>query len=207
MESTTNKNLLIVFVKNIKLGKVKTRLAKSIGDDGAIEVYKHLVAITEQETKKTTNCDLHIYFSDVIIETKWEDHLKFVQCEGDLGIKMKNAFENGFRMGYKSIMGIGSDLPNLNAEIIDNGFEALEKVQSVFGPAEDGGYYLIGMNKLQSCIFENKPWSTENLLKISLEELELNNISYSLLEVLNDIDTVEDLKESILADKFKNYIN
>lgn len=199
-------NLLIVFVKNIRLGKVKTRLAKSIGDDAAFEIYKHLVEITETETKKVENCDIHIYFSDVIIETKWQGFSKFVQIEGDLGDKMKNAFEKGFEMGYTSIVGVGSDLPNLNGSIIEKGFEELQNVPVVFGPAEDGGYYLIGMNSLQSCIFEHKPWSTNQLLSITLEELKENKINVNLLEELNDIDTLEDLRKSDLNEKFKHYI-
>lgn len=188
------------------MGNVKTRLAKSIGNEAAFEVYKHLVEITEKETESIKNCDIQIYFSDEIIETCWENHLKFVQIGANLGEKMKNAFREGFKMKYESIIGIGSDLPNLNAEIINTSFETLKNVQTVFGPAEDGGYYLIGMNSIQSCVFENKPWSTGELLEITLAELKKNKITYQLLEELNDIDTVEDLKESTLAVKFKHYI-
>ena len=80
-------NLLIIFAKNIKLGKVKTRLAKTIGDDGAFEVYKHLVELLEKSTSKINNCDIHVYFSDVIIKKKWPNEKKFVQEGSDLGEK------------------------------------------------------------------------------------------------------------------------
>ena len=83
------KTLLIIFVKNIRLGKVKTRLAKTIGNEGAFQVYKHLVKITENATDKL-NTEKHIYFSDVIIEEKWPKTSKFVQKGVDLGGKMKN---------------------------------------------------------------------------------------------------------------------
>jgi glycosyltransferase A (GT-A) superfamily protein (DUF2064 family) len=66
-----SKKLLIVFVKNNLIGKVKTRLAKKIGNQAAFEVYKHLVEITERETSKMKNYDIHIYFSDTIIDEKW----------------------------------------------------------------------------------------------------------------------------------------
>ena len=89
------KDLLIVFVKNSILGKVKTRLAKTIGDVGAFTVYSELIAITESASTKIA-ADKHIYYSDVIISSKWESDKKFVQKGKDLGIRMQNAFQNGF---------------------------------------------------------------------------------------------------------------
>ena len=199
-----SEKLLIVFVKNIKLGKVKTRLAKSIGDDGAFEVYKELVSITEAETKRLYNVDVHIYFSDIIIESKWPSFEKFVQEGNDLGERMKSAFQDGFTEGYQRIIGVGSDLPDLSADIMNEGLQALEEVETVFGPSEDGGYYLLGMNKMINCIFENKMWSTEGLLAATTEELENKNISVKLLAELNDIDNIEDLKASSVSNKFKH---
>ena len=73
-----SKPLLIVFVKNIKLGKVKTRLAKDVGDEKAFQVYKHLVEITEKATENV-NTEKHIYFSDVVIDKKWKKTVKFIQ--------------------------------------------------------------------------------------------------------------------------------
>lgn len=189
------KQLLIIFVKNIKLGKVKTRLAKTIGDEGAFEVYTQLVNTTEKETA-TIDLDKAIFFSDVVIETKWKNVTKKVQSGIDLGERMKNAFFDGFTQGYESIILIGSDLPEISSAIISNGFTALEKNELVFGPAEDGGYYLIGMNKVHSSVFENKPWSQPNLLTVTLSELKQQNTTFSLLETLNDIDTFEDLVAS-----------
>jgi hypothetical protein len=199
------KNLVIVFVKNILLGKVKTRLAKTIGDQAAFEVYKHLVAITEAETQKIDNCDIHIYFSDAIIETKWLGKEKFVQSGANLGERMKNAFQHGFKLGYQSIIGVGSDLPDLNSSIIKKGFEALKSSEFVFGPAKDGGYYIIGMNNLHHFIFENKPWSQSNLLEETISEIKSNNLEALLLEELNDVDTIEDLKTSTISELFSEY--
>ena len=186
------KKLLIIFVKNIKLGKVKTRLAKSIGNEAAFEVYKELVNITENETNNLT-IDKRIYFSDAVVENKWQNDFKTIQYGIDLGKRMQNAFVDGFNLGYEDIILIGSDLPDISNVIIESGFKALQKSEVVFGPAEDGGYYLIGMNKLHSFIFEDKPWSQSHLLDVSLNELNKNNVGFSLLEILNDIDTYEDL--------------
>lgn len=201
-----SENLLLIFVKNIRLSKVKTRLAKTIGDKAAFEVYKHLVEITEQETKLLSDkITVHVYFSEVIIDSKWPGKKKFVQEGRDLGERMKNAFKKGFEMGFKRVIGIGADLPDLKSDILLDALEILQKEQMVFGPAEDGGYYLLGMNKMVNCVFEEKPWSTPQLLQLTLAQLQAQKISYHLLPQLNDIDTIEDLKTSSLSHKFKHF--
>mgnify|MGYP005990624349 CR=1 FL=1 len=194
-----SKDLLIVFVKNIVLGKVKTRLAKTIGNAGAFNIYSELVGITENASKKV-NVDRYIYFSDVIIPSKWENDQKFVQEGEDLGIRMRNAFQHGFDQGYENIILIGSDLPNISKEIIDNGFKKLYNNDIVFGPAEDGGYYLIGMSKMNTSVFENKPWSQSELLAVTLGQLNEQQQKVGQIETLNDIDTFEDL---IASDFYK----
>ncbi|PIA78417.1 hypothetical protein BFR04_02445 [Gaetbulibacter sp. 4G1] len=189
------KELIIVFVKNIKLGKVKTRLAKTIGNQGAFEVYSELVKITENATKNIP-IDKRIYFSDAVIKSKWGAHYKAVQEGNNLGERMKNAFIKGFEDGYNRIVLIGSDLPEINSSHIKNGLQALKTNNVVFGPAIDGGYYLVGMTKMYDFIFDNKPWSQSNLLDVTSKELKQNNTSFALLNSLNDIDTFEDLEAS-----------
>jgi len=187
-----SKELLIVFVKNIKLGKVKTRLAKTIGDRGAFEIYKELFKITEDITTNLS-VEKRIYFSDIVIDDKWPNTYKTIQKGVDLGERMKNAFLDGFKDGYEKIILIGSDLPEISEDIILEGFHKLKQNDLVFGPADDGGYYLIGQSKMNTAPFENKPWSQSNLLKTTLAELTTNKLTFSLLQNLNDIDTFEDL--------------
>ncbi|MFK7832023.1 MAG: TIGR04282 family arsenosugar biosynthesis glycosyltransferase [Winogradskyella sp.] len=194
------KSLVIVFVKNIKLGTVKTRLAKTIGDVGAFEVYSELVKITEKATE-TLEVDKRIYFSNAVVDSKWKNEFKTVQSGSDLGERMLNAFQDGFRDGYENIVLIGSDLPDINAKHIMNGLKALETEKVVFGPAEDGGYYLVGMSQLEASIFTNKPWSQPDLLVTTMLELSSKNIKFYLLSTLNDIDTYEDL---IASDFYKS---
>lgn len=189
--------LIIVFVKNIKLGTVKTRLAKTIGDLGAFEVYSELVKITEHATNQL-NIDKHIYFSTAVVDTKWTQDFKTVQQGRDLGERMMNAFKDGFDAGYKKIVLIGSDLPDIHATHILKGIDALNDNDVVFGPAEDGGYYLIGLSKMNTSPFTDKPWSQSNLLEVTLRELITKNTKVGVLEMLNDIDTYEDL----IASKF-----
>lgn len=194
------KNLLIIFVKNLIHGKVKTRLAKTIGDQAALDIYKELIGITESETE-TLDITRHIYYSQKIGDTMWQNDLKFIQKGDDLGSKMQNAFQDGFENGYENIIIIGSDLPNISKEIIETGFEKLKDHDLVFGPADDGGYYLLGMSQMVKSVFENKPWSQSSLLELTLRELKEQKKSILLLKTLNDIDTYEDL---IQSDFYKN---
>jgi len=198
------KNLLIVFAKNTKKGKVKTRLAASIGNEGALAVYKALLKITEKESSEVENTDLHIYFSHKILKKPWPNDQKFVQYKGNLGDKMKGAFSNGLANGYSSIIGIGTDLADLKAEVIEEAFDKLGQNDFVFGPAQDGGYYLVGTSQTQLYIFDNKPWSTEELLNLTLQEIKSNNHTVAKLQTLNDIDFVKDLKASCLAKELRN---
>jgi rSAM/selenodomain-associated transferase 1 len=192
--------LVIVFVKNIKLGTVKTRLAKTIGDYGAFEVYAELVKITEKATSELI-VDKRIYFSNAIVDSQWQDNFKAVQNGVNLGERMLNAFKDGFKDGYKRIVLIGSDLPDISSKHIESGLKKLNDNKVVFGPAEDGGYYLIGLSELETCVFENKPWSQSDLLEVTLNELHQKGIKTGILDTLNDIDTYEDL---IASDFYKS---
>lgn len=190
-----SKTLIVVFVKNLELGQVKTRLAKTIGDYGAYEVYSELVGLTERITSSLA-MDKHIYFTRELSASQWPNDKKFIQSGQDLGERMINAFDNSFSLGYEKVILIGSDLPDLNQEHIEKAVTSLDNNDVVFGKAEDGGYYLIGMSKLIPEIFKGKPWSQPNLLRVTLTELKDLNYNYETLETLNDIDTFEDLIKS-----------
>lgn len=196
---------LIIFTRNPELGKVKTRLAKTIGDEKALEVYKHLLLHTMNETK-LVDCDKFVFYDTSIIKNDtWLENFyqKKIQSGKDLGEKMNQAFELLFSLGYKNCLIVGSDLFDLKKEIIDIAFKKLEKYDAVIGPAEDGGYYLLGFKKLDSALFKNKDWGTSTVLPDTLKDLNLQSVYF--LETLNDIDTFEDLKRSnykILQKKF-----
>lgn len=201
----SEKRLLIVFVKNAVLGTAKTRLAKTIGDDAAFAIYKRLMHITEQATTGIKNCDVHIYFSSQKDPERWANFTQYVQRGNDLGERMSDAFRRSFALGYERVVGIGSDLPDLTSEIIEKGLSELNSNDAVFGPAEDGGYYLIGMRSMLEYIFENKPWSTEELLEITLDELKEKGHSVGIIRTLNDLDTEEDLMNSSLKDWYLSH--
>jgi len=113
---------------------------------------------------------------------------------------MQNAFELLFSKNYKKILIIGSDLLDLTTEVIENAFNQLKYNDAVIGPAEDGGYYLLGMKVLKEPVFQNKSWGTETVLEETKKDF--YGQSLYVLETLNDIDYLEDLK---LYDTF-NYL-
>lgn len=191
-----SKNLIIVFTRNPELGKVKTRLAKTIGDTSALNIYKYLLEHTEK-TIRHLEADKAIYYSVKIRNSDiWNPSIyqKHEQEGEDLGIRMYNAFKNGFKNNYEKIVIVGSDLFDLHPTHITSAFEALNTNDFVIGPAEDGGYYLLGMNSLVDTVFKNKAWGTETVRQDTLNDLK--NESVFLLHQLNDIDTYEDIKNN-----------
>jgi rSAM/selenodomain-associated transferase 1 len=188
-----SKNLLLIFTRNPELGKAKTRLAKTVGDETALEIYKFLLEKTRDISSKVTS-DKAVYYSIKIRENDiWDSstYQKHQQVGEDLGIRMLNAFKNGFKAGYEKVMIIGSDLYDLTSENIENAFDQLNNNDLVIGPAEDGGYYLLGMNSLHSTIFKNKNWGTETVRKDTLSDLKDKKVK--LLAFKNDIDVYEDI--------------
>lgn len=192
-----NQNLLIVFAKNPEIGKVKTRLAKTIGNEKALHIYNILLSHTLIQCGMLKNCIVHIYYSDNLTNINKNDFLgnRFLQEGNSLGERMKNAFEKSFKNHFRKIVLIGSDCPEIEAKHIEQAFAVLDKKQTVFGPAKDGGYYLIGMQKFFEQIFENMPWSTNLLMKKTRNVLENKKISYKMLAMLSDVDTIEDAKQ------------
>mgnify|MGYP003640019366 CR=1 FL=1 len=187
---------LIVFIKNPVLGTVKTRLAASIGDEKALVVYNDLVEKCRNECL-AVNAERHIFYSKQISDDAWSEEyfLKYVQSEGDLGIKITDAFRSIFKEGGKVII-IGSDCYDLDAHTIEDAFEKLDDSDVVIGPANDGGYYLLGTNNFHPELFQDITWSTEKVLKETVKQANTNNLSVSLLKELIDLDTLEDLQKS-----------
>ena len=113
---------------------------------------------------------------------------------------MLDAFKNGFASGYKKVLIIGSDLYDLTAKTVDEAFTKLDDNDVVIGPAEDGGYYLLGMNLLHEKVFKNKDWGTESVRKDTLKDLTSKKVF--LLPTLNDVDVFEDIEHHSAFQKF-----
>lgn len=194
----TSKNALIIFARNPELGKCKTRLAETIGDDLALDIYKQLLLHTAHVAKNIV-ADRFVFYSETIQKNDIWDEATFrkkLQKGADLGVKMANAFLELFQIGYKKIVIIGSDLLDLKPQHITSAFETLNTEEVVLGPSEDGGYYLLGLSSMNESLFRNKSWSTATLLEETLSELKKNSVQFTTLETLNDIDTFEDLLAS-----------
>ena len=191
------KNLLIIFVKNPVLGKVKSRLAQSIGAEGALSVYKKLLERT-RETVVNLDIQKQVSYSDKLDETDlWGNDIfrKAVQKGENLGERMYHAIENGHKQSFQKICLIGSDIFELTEEIIKDAFKLLDHYDIVLGPSEDGGYYLIGMKTPVKKIFENKKWGTNSVLHETIKDIRRIGLKFELLPTLNDIDVLEDIKD------------
>ena len=153
-----SKNALIIFTRNPELGKCKTRLAKVIGDEAALEIYKYLLNHTA-EISKNIKADKFVFYSDDIKkEDLWNKDIfrKKLQYGTDLGARMENAFTELFQLNYEKVLIIGSDLLDLNTKQVDDAFQLLNINDIVIGPAKDGGYYLLGMKSPHLKVFKNK---------------------------------------------------
>ncbi|NAS31395.1 DUF2064 domain-containing protein [Flavobacteriaceae bacterium R38] len=202
-----NKSLLIILTRNPELGKVKTRLAKSIGNQNALDIYKFLLDYTVKITNGLT-VDKAVYYSERVIENDlWSSDIyqKKAQSGEDLGERIQNAFQNAFQSGYEKVVIIGSDMYDLKQNHLQEAFEKLDKHDVVIGPAEDGGYYLMGMNKLYLNAFRKKAWGTETVLKDTLNDL--GELDIALMEMLNDIDVYEDIADNEAFQPFLKHLN
>jgi len=198
------KNLILIFTRNPKLGKCKTRLAKTIGDENALTIYKILLQHTANVVTQI-DCDKAVYYSVKIRDNDIWDNTLFQKHQhhgNDLGLRMQNAFANSFKAGYEKVLIVGSDLYDLKPQHIQKAFDNLDNHDVTIGPAEDGGYYLLGMKTLHPNIFENKEWGTETVREDTLSDLKSQSVF--LLKELNDIDLYEDLKK---YDQLLNRIN
>ena len=185
--------LVLVFCKNQIIGKVKSRLALKIGKQKAFFVYSNLVNKTASIVNSLSS-DVHVYYSDYIEENddfKSPKIKKFIQKGNNLGDRLINALSISFK-NFSPVVVIGSDLWKLEISDIENSFRILKNKNVVIGPSTDGGYYLIGMNYLDTKIFENKNWGQQSVLNDTIRDI-YDKTNIHLLDEKTDIDTYDDL--------------
>ncbi len=195
-----NNRLLIIFTKNPVKGEVKTRLARSIGGERALEVYETLREHTAK-VAEGVDAERMVYYSRFIPSSDLFLSQKFLaklQKGDDLGERMFHAIETGFESGFRHIVLIGTDCHELSGEILNEAFSALEQCDAVIGPATDGGFYLIGLNRVFPELFLDRQWSTPDVFSQTTTILQRLRIEYERLAELSDIDTFDDLKRSKL---------
>ncbi|MFT7613461.1 MAG: rSAM/selenodomain-associated transferase 1 [Parvicellaceae bacterium] len=190
-----------MFIKNSELGHVKTRLAKTVGDENALRIYKALIEKTKEQIKDV-KAQKSIYYSSYIDnydQFASDEYAKRLQMGDDLGERMKNTFEAAFNQGAEKAVIIGSDCWQLTEEVLNEAFSALDKSDFVIGPAVDGGYYLMGMSTFIPEVFNEKEWSTSNVLVDTLLDVQNKGLSHQILRTLSDVDYEEDLPEELIA--------
>ena len=187
--------VIIIFARNLLFGTVKTRLAASVGDHQAMEVYKQLSQHTKSITDALPVHKIVFYSTFVDHNDEWDNkgYSKQVQFGNDLGERMKNAFSFVFRSGYSKAVIIGTDCPALDENIILDAFKKLDDADVVIGPAYDGGYYLLGLKQLHAALFDDMQWSTTSVLPETIKRCRSNHLSFVLLQQLHDVDEEKDL--------------
>lgn len=186
-------NLLIIFVKAPRPGTVKTRLNSHFSVENSLRFYKAMVEdlIGHFEQAAGFDTKILVWPPEGMPEVRsWLGRRwSFAaQTEGNLGQKMHRAFLQGFVAGYQKVIIIGSDLPELTEANLDQAFNKLNETDMVLGPSSDGGYYLIGLKKPQSKLFENVMWSSAFVLGQTLSNAQDQKVKVSLLEEKTDLD-------------------
>lgn len=187
--------LLIIFYRNPELGKVKSRLAATMGESKALAIYL-LLSAHVREVTASIGADKVVYYSNYIdSEDGWPNdvYLKRLQSGDGLGNRMKAAFEESFDGGYQEVIIIGTDCLELTSEILNAAFNELKTHDVVIGPAKDGGYYLLGMKRFHPTFFENKIWSTDSVFTDTMHDIKRLKLTYHELPVISDVDEETDL--------------
>jgi rSAM/selenodomain-associated transferase 1 len=192
---------LIIIAKYPDAGFVKTRLNGFMPDEKILELYKYLLEQTIHKLRTIPGVDTYIAYAPEHAEKYFSRFgaglIRLSSC--DLGLNMAYAFKTVFNMGYQKAALVGADIPDLTEAIILQAFDLLSDTDLVYGPAEDGGYYLVGMRMLIQEVFENVPWSSDKTLSKSLEQAEQFDYTVGFTKTLRDIDTIEDVKKAGFA--------
>ena len=191
---------LLFFIKNPEKGNVKTRLASAMGDEKAVKLYKRFLLEMLSTLNRGTFLFYLCFYPDHSLKDlkRWlGDHYLYTPQYGEnLGEKMKNGFVEAFAMSFKRVVLIGSDIPDLPLEFIEEAFTSLNEKDAVIGPSIDGGYYLIGFSdkSFSPQVFEGVPWGQETVFKKTMKLLEREGKTVHTLQPLRDIDTIKDLQ-------------
>lgn len=192
---------ILCFLKAPRIGYVKTRLAQDIGLESALHVYRTLVERQLSELPLGAHKEIHYTPSGTIGKMRnWlgDEYTFYPQCEGGLGRRLECAVTDAFKRGAKRVICIGGDCPKLNQAYFEQTTAALQNdFDVVFGPSEDGGYYLVGLNAPHVKLFQNIPWSTTATLEASLKKTSALNLRVKLLDKLYDVDKVAELNRAV----------
>ena len=194
--------LLVIVAKEPVPGKVKTRLFPKFSPAVSADLYRCFLHDRIQEVSTLNEVDRAIAYTpedagETFTTLALDGFELFAQKGKHLGERLNNIFLEKLSQGYKAVSIVDSDSPDLPKSLIKESFELLlsKRADIVFGPCYDGGYYLVGMRKPHPELFRNIPWSTANVLSVTLEKARKMGLNVKLLSTWNDLDTFEDLVE------------
>ena len=209
MNQHHDKLLLVVVAKAPAPGEVKTRLIPHFTPREAVDLYRCFLQDRLQEMGQLQGIDLAVAFTpadarDTFVRISGNGFKLFAQKGNNLGQRLNNILIEKLSQAYAAVSIIDSDTPDLPRTVVEQSFQILMtgNVDAVFGPCDDGGYYLVGMRQPHPELFEDIPWSTEAVLPITLQRAERLGIKTRLLPGWNDLDTFEDLID--FYDRHKN---
>ena len=191
---------LIIYSRYPEAGKTKTRMIPALGAEGAAKLQRQMSEHTlntarQLQQKRSINIEVHFAGGNEQLMSAWlgEDISYITQVDGDLGDKMNSSFDRAFNKGTKKVVTIGIDCPDIDANILNDAFDSLQQNDLVLGVAEDGGYYLIGLNKTIPKLFENIDWGTDRVLNQTKAIADKLDLKTKYLATLSDVDRPEDL--------------
>ena len=187
---------LIVFTRYPEAGKTKTRLIPVLGEQGAADLQRrmteHLIAkLDNLLPSRPLSLEIRYEGGDEALMRSWlgSRFTYHPQPSGHIGQRMRTAFDEAFESGAQKAIIIGTDIPGISADLISNAFDQLDRHDLVFGPARDGGYYLIGIqkktwSKVNPVLFQKIAWGSAEVLSQTLATSGKINLQYVLLETL-----------------------
>jgi rSAM/selenodomain-associated transferase 1 len=191
---------IIVFLKAPRPGEVKTRLAASIGPEGACQAYLELSDTFLKQLVSFTQVELRFSPDDAVLEIEsfkmHPDWMLMPQGPGDLGQRMERSVQDALTE-VDAVLCVGTDCPYIRKTDIDQALEILRDQDAVVGPAADGGYWAIGLRRQESTLFQEMPWSTPGVLGITRQRLQAANMTFRELRELEDVDDFEAWKKYV----------
>lgn len=196
-QAPTPNRAIVVLARAPELGRVKTRLARELGEAAALAAHRELGAWAFAAASGLADCEIVVSYTPPDREAlvrAWLGGARGYepQVDGDLGGRMLAAITNRCAVGAGKVLMIGTDCPELGADLLETAFGKLDRADAVLGPAADGGYYLVGMTRPIPELFQGVPWSTPATLSVTLEHAAAARVRVALLEQRRDVDTAAD---------------
>lgn len=192
-------NALILFVFVPPEGQAKNKLMPFLRYEETVALHSCFAKDVYQKACRS-GADVYVFFTPsdkraVFKKILGEDAILLPQHGSDLGQRMKNAIGAVLRMGYAKVVLMGTDIPHIRPETIQNAFDSLEKKDIVICPALDGGYYLIGMKQEYHSIWNIKRYGTNTVMYDTMQHMKAEHLSISVGQMYYDVDREEDVKQ------------